>query len=318
MFFGNIWVASAVGLLFGLHPLTVEPVAWISERKTLLAAFFAFGSLGFYLLFTRTSGKKYYVACLLAYLLAIMSKPTSLMLPLVMLLMDYWPLNRLNRRAVLEKLPFFALLFVFAAITVISQKLTSFVLFPGQGSYSIWSTPLVVCYNVIFYFFKILWPANLSSYYEYPQPFAISNPDVLIGVTGTVILIVLLVVSLRWTKAVLAGFLIFFIAILPTMQIFRFSNVIASDKYAYLPSLGLLMMLASFLLWLCSRGLHLIITAAAIVFLLAGAEAIAVRRCLPYWSDTLTRIGYMLSLAPRALPLPHTASLAATRMQRTF
>ena len=76
LLFRNIWIAAAVGLLFGVHPMTVESVTWIGDRKTLLAAFFSFWSLLFYILFTRTTAKKYYAACLIAYLMALMSKPT--------------------------------------------------------------------------------------------------------------------------------------------------------------------------------------------------------------------------------------------------
>jgi tetratricopeptide (TPR) repeat protein len=257
----------------------------------------------FYVRFARTAAKKYYVACFLAYLLALTSKPTSLPLPFVMLLMDYWPLNRLNRKSLLEKQPLFTLFIVFAGITLISQMVAAGVSLPGEGRHSFWNPPLIICYDIIFYPLKILWPANLSSHYPYPQPFGISNPKVLAGIVGTAILIVLLVVSLRRTRAALAGWLIFFVAILPTMQIFRFSDVIASDKFVYLPSLGLLMILASLLLWLYNNSPRRALVISIIVFLLAGAEAVATRRYLTHWSDTLTLYKYMLTLAPNAVPL---------------
>ena len=101
--FGVPWAAAAGGLLFGLHPMTVEPVAWISERKTLLATFFSLWSLIFYVRFARSGDLKVYFGCMTAYILALMSKPTSVPLPILMLLLDFWPLRRLNKRAVWEK-----------------------------------------------------------------------------------------------------------------------------------------------------------------------------------------------------------------------
>lgn len=316
LLFGNIWAAAAVGLLFGVHPMTVETISWTSERKTLLAAFFAFWSLVFYVRFGRTNSKKYYAGCLFAYLLALMSKPTSLPLPFVMLLMDYWPLNRLNRQTVLEKLPLFALALVFTIITLISQLFSGGISLPGQGQHYLQNAPLIIFHNIVFYPCKMLWPVNLTSHYAYPQPFAISNPKVLVGIGGTTLLIVLLAASRRWTKAVPTGWLIFFVAILPTMQIIRFSDVIASDKFAYLPSIGLLMILASFLLWLYNARVKRAICIAIVVLLMAGSEAVATRRYIVYWVDTITLYKHMLSLAPNSVPLHGNLAIIYGRLGR--
>ncbi|HSW47129.1 MAG TPA: hypothetical protein VLM89_16315, partial [Phycisphaerae bacterium] len=98
-------VAALVALLFGLHPLTVEPVAWVMERKTVLAAFFAFATFCAYVRFTRTCRRRWYVFALILYLFSLLSKPTTTPLPIFLLLIDYWPLRRFNRRAILEKIP---------------------------------------------------------------------------------------------------------------------------------------------------------------------------------------------------------------------
>jgi len=158
--FGHVWPAAAAGLLFGLHPMTVEPLCWVSERKTLLAAFFALWSLVLYLRFIRKNNCKLYFGCLLMYILALMSKPTSLPLPVMMLLMDYWPLKRLNRRAILEKLPLLLVAAVFALITYVSQSRAGTTVSPTQ--YGPQRIPLIICHNIIFYLYKIIWPANLS------------------------------------------------------------------------------------------------------------------------------------------------------------
>ncbi len=316
LLFRNIWIAAAAGLLFGVHPMTVESVAWISDRKTLLAAFFSFWSLLFYILFARKTGKKYYVACLLAYLMALMSKPTSVFLPFVMVLMDYWPLNRLSWKSVREKLPLFVPFIVFIVITFVSQLASAGGWLPGHEQHTVQTTLLIICHNIIFYPLKMLWPANLSSNYIYPRPFVISNPEVLADVVATVLLIILLAVSLRWTRAVLTGSLIFFIVILPTMQIVKFSDVIASDKFAYLPSLGILMMLACFLLWLYNNKPRRALIISIVILLLTGAEGIATRRYLVYWRDTISLFSRMLTLAPDSTAIQNPLATAYINIGR--
>jgi hypothetical protein len=104
--FGLAWVAAGVGLLFGVHPLTVEPIPWVGERKTLLAAFFTLWSLVLYMRFVHKGSSKAYRGSIILFVLALMSKPTSTPLPALMLLTDYWPLRRLKWRSLLEKLLF--------------------------------------------------------------------------------------------------------------------------------------------------------------------------------------------------------------------
>jgi Flp pilus assembly protein TadD len=306
LLFAQPWIAAAVGLLFGLHPMTVEPISWIGERKTLLAAFFALWCLIFYVRFVRKGGWKLYSGCLLMYVLALMSKPTSTPLPALMLLMDFWPLKRLKWQMVLEKLPFFAIGFISAIITYMSQSRTARAILPSECGPA--HILLIICHNIIFYPYKMLYPVNLSSNYTLPDRVDFSVPMVLTGVIATCVLITLLVASLRWTRGPLTGWLFFFIAILPTMQIIRFGNVIASDKFAYLPSFGIMMILASFLSWLCVTGKLkrksvLIVIVTVVVFVLCGVESIATRRYLANWRDTTSLYEHMLKLTPAQVPL---------------
>ena len=300
LLFGHIWSAAAVGLLFGLHPMVIEPIAWIGERKTLLAAFFALWSLIFYVRFTLTANWKLFAACIITYLLALMSKPTSLPLPLLMLLLDYWPLKRLKPKAVLEKIPLLVIGIIFAVITYISQNRTAAVTSPNEYGFA--HIILVLCHNIIFYLSKIVWPINLSPFYAFPKPLALSDTMILTGLIGTCTLIPLLLVSLRWTKGLLAGWLVFFVAIFPTMGVVGFTNVIARDNYAYLPAVGLLMVLASFLVWLYKTGSRIkyLFSRLALVaiVLIAAFEVVATRQQLILWRDTVSICEHVLSLTP--------------------
>lgn len=299
--FGSVWIAAAVGLLFGVHPLTVEPIPWVSERKTLLAAFFSLWGLIFYARFARRGNLKIYLGCLVMYMLAVMSKPTSTPLPVMLLLMDYWPLRRLKWRTILEKLPFFVIGGASAVITYISQSRTAGVIMPR--TYGPSRILFIICHDVVFYLYKMIWPINLTSHYPFPKPLGFASPMVMIGVIGTCILIPLLVLSLRWTRAALTGWLIFFVAVFPTMQTVQFSDAVASDKFVYLPSIGLLMILTAFLGWICNkegtrRYMVRCMVAAIIVLILAGAESLATRRHLADWQDTVSFFARMTKIAP--------------------
>jgi hypothetical protein len=131
--FGNAWVAAALGLLFGVHPLTIEPVAWVGERKTLLAAGFSLLCLVCYVAWTRRRGRALGGLVLLTYGLALLAKPTSTLLPGVLLLLDAWPLRRLGWRAVGEKVPLLLLGAAAASVTYLSQRNTAGVLTPGES-----------------------------------------------------------------------------------------------------------------------------------------------------------------------------------------
>jgi len=301
LLFGLPWAAAAAGLLFGVHPLTVEPVAWVSDRKTLLAAFFSLWSLILYVYPRVTSHKsrvtRFYIGSFVAYLLALMSKPTSIPLPALMVLMDYWPLKKLNWQSLLKNAPLFVPGGAFAVITYVSQKNTSDITSPAAlGASHIF---LKICHNIVFYLCKIVWPVRLSSFYPVPEPFGLSQPAVLGGLIGTIIIIALLVASSHWTPAALTGWLFFFIAVLPTTGIIGFTKVVAADKHVYLPSTGLLMVLVSFLAWVVGKK-QLVLKYAMVAGILTAsvAEVSATHHYLAYWRDTATLNERMIALTP--------------------
>jgi Tfp pilus assembly protein PilF len=235
------------------------------------------------------------------YLLALMSKPTSLPVPVLMLVLDYWPLNRFNRRAVIEKIPFFAIGLVFTVITAVSNTrslgipLSSRIDSPAH----LLHTFLTACYLIIFYLRKIFWPANLSSVYLLPEPMSLSNWIILASVFGTLILIAGLFFSLRRTRAFLAGLLFFFLAILPVLGIVPFSDwIVASDKYVYMPIIGLLAVLA----WaITSLWKRIAVPRTALIILLlflSSVQIYCLRRYLAHWQDAVGLFEYMLKLTP--------------------
>ena len=119
--FGNPWLAALAGLLWGAHPMTIEVTSWLAERKTLLATLFSLCCLICYVRWTRRPKRWLFAVALLLFVLALLSKPTSTPLPVLLLLLDCWPLRRLSLRALLEKIPFLIIAGVSSVITVASQ-----------------------------------------------------------------------------------------------------------------------------------------------------------------------------------------------------
>ena len=142
------------------------------RRKTLLTTFFALGSLISYVRYAQRQ-----IGCFTGvrsglFIFALLSKPTTTPLPILLLLLDYWPLRRLNGKAVVEKIPFLLVGVVSAIVTMISQARTAWVQMPHDNPLLI---ALIIGHDLVFHLGKILWPVNLSSHYPYPLPFAWSN-----------------------------------------------------------------------------------------------------------------------------------------------
>lgn len=302
--FGRLWIAAVLSLLFRLHPMTVEPIVWTGERKTPLAAFFSLLCLLAYVRYAKKNSWAAYAACLLAYVLALLSKPTATPLPALLLVLDYWPLGRLGRRALLEKVPLFVVGAASAVVTMVSCARTGGVGMPGDQSLT--SMVLTACHNAVFYIRTMAWPAGLTSVYPPVEPLSLSNPVILFSVAAIAGLALALPLIARWNRAPLAGGLFYLLALAPTLGFVRWSWVGISDKHAYLPAVGLILCAAGLMCgierrvrrltrpaWVCGVG-------AIAVLALAVAEARATRAQIDRWQDTESLYRYMLTLAPNS------------------
>jgi Tfp pilus assembly protein PilF len=303
--FGKWLTAAGLALLYGLHPLNADAVLWIAERKTVLSTCFALSSMLFYIAHARQEGRrdwKRYAASLFLYVCAVLSKPTTLPVAVLLPLLDYWPLQRLNRRALIEKIPFLIVCVVSALVTVISQAKS------GEGGHTQFMNPfflpLAIGYGLGFYLLKLVYPAGLISDYSGPHPFAITNPALLGCVIIAAGFAVAVALSARRTRAWLVGGLFFLIALLPTLGIIRYTSSIAANRSMYLPMVGLLLALG----WQLRRwwdrgafGLKAPLTRAIVVACVLGlatASALATRTYESHWSDSVTLLRYYISEAP--------------------
>ncbi len=230
----KIWVAGLTAIIFGIHPMHVESVAWISERKDVLYTLFFLLSLLQYWRFLQTGKRLGLWLCFLFFILSLLSKPAAIILPLVLFLLDYWKGRRINLRSAIEKIPFFILAVVFAVLTV---KIQSEKAMTGLDVFPIWTRLLFACYTAMTYFFRFFIPYPLSAFHPYPSPDHLGLPVLISPVF--VIALGLVLWYQRKNKPVIFGILFFLINLLLVLQLVSIGYTIVSERYTYVPYIGL-------------------------------------------------------------------------------
>ncbi len=244
------------------------------------------------------------IVCLAFFVLAVMSKPTAVMLPMAMLLLDLWPFRRFSRQALFEKVPLFIIMVASAIITYYSQKHTANLFLPDSSSQN--QRLFLVPYDALFYPLKMVWPARLTPHYPFPEPMNLTDSFVLVSIFWTLAVVLVLAWSLRKTRAAAVGAAIFMVMIFPAIGVIGFNNVPACNKFVYLPVVGIMVALAALGNWLWRRETpalwkrHGRIAIIAVAIAATAGEAAASRQYLSYWCDTETLYRYITRLAPNA------------------
>lgn len=236
--------SAAVAALFALHPLHVESVAWIAERKDLLSTLFLLGALIGYAGYARRPSAVRYACVAAAFGLSLMCKPMFVTLPVLLLLLDYWPLARLSSmssfgRLCREKLPLVLLSGASAVVTYIDQQrvgtMSGFEALPFGSR----AANAVVSYAV--YLRKTVWPVDLAAFYPYPD----LRPSTLVVATACVVLAGLTglaIVLRRRMPYVLFGWLWYVISLLPVIGLVQVGNQALADRFTYVPLVGIFVM----------------------------------------------------------------------------
>lgn len=251
------------GLLFGIHPVHVESVAWVSERKDLLCAFFFMLSIIMYTSYVRSmTGKatqqnppppflnKHYLATALFFVLALLSKPMAVTLPVVLLILDGYPFQRIQslktlRPALVEKIPFFAFSLISSVLTVLAQK-------SGASLVASEIIPLstrifVAAQALIAYLGKMIWPLNLMPFYQYYRKGEFFGTlEYLAPIIAVIGLFAASVMAARKQKLWAAAWGYYVVTLIPVLGIVQVGSQLMADRYTYLPSLGLFMILGLF------------------------------------------------------------------------
>jgi hypothetical protein len=286
---GAVWLSFLVAALFALHPLNVETVAWVAERKSLLSAFFSLLTIAAYGWYARRPDWKKYLVVAAAFVLALMSKPMAVSLPLVLLLLDYWPLERYEGlpfrrkwvRLSLEKLPLLLLSAASSAVTMVAQRSGGAVADASVLPLSVRLENAIVCY--VAYLGKTIWPARLAVFYPHPWH-SLPRSEV---IAAAVILVAITMAVLYFHRAryLGMGWFLFVTTLIPVIGIVQVGFQAMADRYAYIPCIGLFIIIA----W----GLGGIVTANAIPQVVPGVAALclilafaaATSRYLPNWQN---------------------------------
>ncbi|HTR43823.1 MAG TPA: hypothetical protein VMH87_19600 [Pseudomonadales bacterium] len=298
----SFWRNFFVATLFALHPLRVESVAWISERKDVLSGFFGLLALLCYAKYASVDNKSKiswpYRLAVMFFACSLLAKPMLVTLPFVMLLFDYWPLQRLSlsslKPLLKEKLPFFSLSVAFAIITLFAQQ-------PGLPSQHTGLLDRIesIAVNYLGYIEKLLWPENLS--FLYLRPATIPYEQFLLAVIVLLGISALACACWRRCPAVTVGWLWFLIVLLPVCGVVSLGRLSIADRYTYLASIGFYIMVIWGLVDLAGKVLpvrakELLLGIAAVIVL--AACAFASRQQLGYWQNSQTLFDHALKVDP--------------------
>ena len=242
---GCLWRSAFVAAVFAIHPLHVESVAWVSERKDVLGAFFWLLTLWAYARYTDAPSTRRYLLVVLAFALGLMAKPMLVTLPVVLLLMDYWPLSRFSRSSLrsllLEKAPLLAIAVGSSVVTMFAQSVGTALIPLDYLSLPVRIENALVSYVV--YVWKTLWPARLAVFY--------ANPEIRLSIlSATLCGLALLVPTVFAYKArrarpyLLVGALWYLVTLLPVIGLVQVSTQVMADRYTYIPMIGLLIVAA--------------------------------------------------------------------------
>lgn len=234
----RVEVGLITAALFALHPMHVESVAWVSERKDVLYTMFFMGGLVTYLKYIDSQDRKYYIITLALFALSVLSKPAAVVFPLVLLLIDFYEKGKLNRKSILESIPFFASSLVMGIVTLRTQATTA-IIDPEVTTFS--QKVLSSFYGLGMYLVKMVAPVNLSAFYPYPY---LQDPVPVMYYAGPIIVLALIaLVAWLWVKkgsklaVFVAGF--FLINIILVLQFLQVGGAVMADRYTYVPYIGL-------------------------------------------------------------------------------
>ncbi len=301
---GRIWLTAFVAAIFAIHPLRAESVVWIEERKDVLSGLFFMLTLAAYLHYARKPSIARYVTMSILFAAGLLSKPMLVSTPFILLLLDYWPLDRNQRseirgqrsedggqrfetetwlKLVVEKLPLFALSIGVAILT--SRGIAPAHSAADQLPFLTRIGNAFVSYLV--YIWQIIWPANLGVFYPYPQNgLPLWQP----AVAAAILLVVtVLVFALRKSRPYLiVGWLWYLSMLLPVIGLVQVNLQAHADRYTYLPQIGLYLMIAWGVADLSATWRYRTQTVGVASIVAIAALAVTARAQASYWRDSET------------------------------
>jgi tetratricopeptide (TPR) repeat protein len=324
--------AGTTGLLFGLHPVHVESVAWVAERKDLLCALFFLLSMMTYVRYAddmsdkvhraeRTGSapcamrfafctNKHYLLAIGFFILALLSKPMAVTLPIVLLILDWHPFDRIRswgalRAAFVEKLPFVALSVLSAVLTVLAQRATMAPLEIVPFEIRM----LVAMKSVVSYLGKMLWPSDLVPFYPYPRNvslFSVEYAAPIALIIGITILVALLAKKQKWW---LAAWAYYAVTLIPVLGLIQVGSQAMADRYTYLPGLGPFFVAGLVTAGIVqnvfnrARGPALNVTGLLVVIAAVSGISFLTIHQIGVWKDSFSLWDYIVKKEPESAPM---------------
>lgn len=299
---GQTWRSGFVAALFAVHPQHVESVAWVAERKDVLSALFWMLAMLVYSQYVRKPRARMYILLTLVFLLGLLAKPMLVTLPLALLLLDYWPLDRFNQaraksgttggggwfQLVREKLPLLCVAGLFSIVAFFAQRKDGAVRSLDQIPIGERFANAAVSYFQ--YIGQMLWPTNLAAVYPHPGN-GIPTWEVAVSAVGLVIVSVLIFRTRSLPRYVPVGWAWYLLTLLPVIGLISIALHARADRFMYLPSIGLFVVIAWWVPELAAKRLKPAITRAALpicAFLALAALTWVAYVQTGYWSDNLT------------------------------
>ena len=233
---GNLVIAFTTSVLFGIHPMHVESVAWVSERKDVLYSLFFLAGLISFTKFVDTNARKQYLLTLLFCILSLLSKPAAVIFPVALFSIDILRKRKLELKLFIEKIPFLIPAFILGLATYTAQKAigaTTTELFPlGKRIF-------MGFYGIAAYFFKMIFPFNLGTFYGFPPTNEDLRTAYYISPLFFVVLAIAFFISLKKNRVIAFGIFFYLVNLVLVLQFLTVGSAIIADRYTYMPFIGM-------------------------------------------------------------------------------
>ncbi|MDH7601033.1 MAG: tetratricopeptide repeat protein [Armatimonadota bacterium] len=309
---GLPWRSAVVAALFAVHPLHVESVAWVAERKDLLSTFFWFSTLLAYNHYVHFRNARRYLLVFCLYALGLLSKPMPVSLPFILLLLDYWPLGRLRRcgrtylegvkkarkcgslevrstdvfrQVLLEKVPLFLLAAGSCVITVIAQRRGGAVV--SMDTYPLGVRLANAAVSYVSYVIKTFWPLNLACFYPHPGA-SLPIWQVIGSLTALVLITVFAVIKANRAPYIAVSWFWYLVTLLPVIGLVQVGRQASADRYTYVPLVGIFVGIVWWVTEVVKRDRRLVLASGVMASLVLVVFAGLSYRQTTYWRDSIS------------------------------
>ncbi len=331
---GTLWQSSFVAALFALHPIHVQSVAWVAERKDVLSTFFMMLTVWAYILYVKKGEVRRYMLVILFFVLGLMSKPMIVTLPFILLLLDFWPLGRLCSfrdtrnvvigqqtnermdifRLLLEKVPFFALAVVSSIVTFIVQERGGAVQL--LKVYSLQTRIINAFVAYIDYIASMIWPVKLAVLYPHPG----DSIPLWKGVVAGLVLVLITILAIRKARNIpyiAVGWLWYVVTLIPVIGIVQVGSQAMADRYTYITLIGLFVIIAWGANDLLSKLVHRKIWLGTLTATLISILIILTWKQVQNWENSITLFKHTLKNTTNNFVIHNNLGIAFDKQDRT-